>query len=72
MKLNESIDYTEENDYSDDGDDDNDMIGFYSTVVPCLISLAMFSFILNILILISILSSKHLIRSMLVRSGGFN
>ena len=61
MEFNESIDYSDEID-DNDNDSDSDMTGFYSTIVPCLISLAMFSFILNILILISILSSKYLIR----------
>ena len=49
---------TEDEDLIEDDD-----IEFYKIVVPVLISLSMTGFILNLMILTSILASKHLIRT---------
>ena len=61
--MNESSEHLNESDvYHDDYEDESDITHLYKTIVPLLISLAMFSFILNVFILISILRSKYLIR----------
>ena len=47
----------------DRNDDGVELIESYTIVAPILISLAMFGFLLNMIILISIISSKNLIKN---------
>ena len=47
----------------DRNDDGGELIESYTIVAPILISLSMFGFLLNMIILISIISSKNLIKN---------